>query len=693
MSYCFNPKCPHPDDPLNVNRETCIHCESELLLQGRYRGIKLLGEGGFAKTFQVDDGGEQKVLKMLLNNRSTAIRLFQREAKVLQQLDCPGIPKVESDGYLIFSPRNSPDEQWDCLVMEMIEGENLQTWLEYNPPPSEEKAIEWLRQLVEILGYFHQQDYIHRDIKPANIMLQPNGKLALVDFGAVREITETYWRDVEGKDVTGIISRGYTPPEQYDGAAVPQSDFFALGRTFVHLLTGKRPSELTKVPETNKLLWREQATQISDWLAALIEDLMASTPAQRPGSVAEIKQYLDRKFAIDWLKLSLVLLVSLVIILRLLGLFEIWELKTFDVMMRSRPAEEMDSRLLIVEVTGEDVKPYDHDLLPDEVLAQGISQLEVHNPRVIALDIFRDRPVDPGHQDLLKQFQNNDNLIAICSIKETNQSDKPGIAPPPSLPEDRFGFSDIVLDRDGFIRRQLLFMHSKETEPCSAIYSLSIRAALKYLAADGIELKNLSDERMQLGEAIFTPLERRTGAYQNLDAAGFQVLLNYRENLARRVSISEVLEGKVNPDWVRDKIILIGRSVPSFSTPYSARQLPYEEFPGVIIQGQMVSQVISAALGERPLLWVWNVWGESLWIFSWSLVGGLIAWRCQQFSYLVIGASAALVILSGVSFGILILGGLVPLLPAALVLVINSLIIYFVKRGNNNNRVYWRNYE
>ncbi|WP_199313181.1 serine/threonine-protein kinase [Microcoleus sp. FACHB-672] len=264
------------------------------MLLGRYRGIRLLGKGGFGKTFEIDDAGTSKVLKVLLTNYHKAVELFQREAEVLRHLDHPGIPKVESEGYFTWKPKNRLDPV-HCLVMEKIAGENLEKWLrdQGNQPITTELAINWLKQLLEILAQVHQKQCLHRDIKPANIMLTPTGQLALIDFGAVREVTDTYLIKVEGQDVTQLVSRGYTPPEQYEGAAVFQSDFYALGRTFIHLLTGKHPCDpALKDPQSGEFNWRNHAPAVSKGLADLIDHLIAPSPQERPQNTQVILQEL-----------------------------------------------------------------------------------------------------------------------------------------------------------------------------------------------------------------------------------------------------------------------------------------------------------------------------------------------------------------------------------------------------------------
>ncbi|BAZ01214.1 serine/threonine protein kinase [Tolypothrix tenuis PCC 7101] len=281
MSYCINPHCPKSVDPANAKNRICRNCGSDILLQGRYQVLKLLGHGGFGKTFEVDDGGTLKVLKVLTENNLKAIELFQQEAKVLSQLDNPGIPRVESDAYFTVLPKNS-SVPLHCLVMEKIDGLDLEQWMECHnyQPISQSQAFNWLKQLVEILTKLHAHQYFHRDIKPQNIMLRPSGQLVLIDFGAVRQVTTTI---LVGNSHTRIISQGYSPPEQQNGYSVPQSDFFALGRTFIFLLTGKEPQDKEIYnPLTNELNWRKYALNISPLFADLIDNLMAPSASQRP---------------------------------------------------------------------------------------------------------------------------------------------------------------------------------------------------------------------------------------------------------------------------------------------------------------------------------------------------------------------------------------------------------------------------
>ncbi len=299
VSYCINPKCPSPDEIPDDTRDLiCPHCSSKLVLHERYRVERLLGSGGFGKTFEAKDaekGEERVVVKVLYRNHPKAVELFKQEAKVLCRLNHPGIPHVEEDGYFVYWAYGSKTPL-HCLVMEKIEGLNLVEWLDErdNTPIDAEIARNWLEQLIDILDRVHQLHYFHRDIKPHNIMRRPDGQLALIDFGTAREVTGTYINKVGGgQNVTEIISAGYTPPEQINGKAVPQSDFYALGRTFVFLMTGKKPTAFPENPRNGKLLWHEEAPQIPEHFANVIDYMMAPFPGNRPQHGRVIFQALD----------------------------------------------------------------------------------------------------------------------------------------------------------------------------------------------------------------------------------------------------------------------------------------------------------------------------------------------------------------------------------------------------------------
>ncbi|MEM9924316.1 MAG: serine/threonine-protein kinase [Cyanobacteria bacterium P01_D01_bin.50] len=300
MSLCINPHCSKPKNPDNIL--FCQSCGSELLLQGGYKVVKYLGGGGFGKTYEIRERDNNlKVLKVLHNSFPKAIELFQREAEVLSQLNYPGIPRVEADGYFVYHPRNS-HEALHCLVMEKIEGMDLYEYMKQRQyrPIDEKMGMQWLQELTVILQQVHDRNFFHRDIKPPNIMLRADGGLALIDFGTARVVTNTYWQAQAQGQVTGVVSPGYTPPEQINGQAIQQSDFFALGRTFVYLLTATDPNQFYN-PQTDELIWRDAVPRMSSQFADFLDEMMARSPSVRPANTEVILQRLSQMKPISYL--------------------------------------------------------------------------------------------------------------------------------------------------------------------------------------------------------------------------------------------------------------------------------------------------------------------------------------------------------------------------------------------------------
>ncbi|MBD2187218.1 serine/threonine-protein kinase [Pseudanabaena mucicola] len=302
MRLCINPNCPSPDHPDNANELTCRGCGSDLWIDDTYEVTKLLSDsGGFGMIYEaIDRHGKTKILKILkqeLNEDSKSVSLFQQEAFVLGQIEHAGIPKI--DGYVHHHLANGT--MLHGIVMQKIEGLNLEEWINQRDkkPIAQKRAIVWMRQLVDILAVVHRNKYFHRDIKPANIMLSPSGQLVLIDFGTAREATHTYLAKIGGvQGITSICSVGYTAPEQEKGFAVPQSDFYALGCTLIHLVTGKYPLD-TYNPDRDMFEWRSHAPDISEEFADLIDAMIARKPNDRPINCEAILNILKEIEQID----------------------------------------------------------------------------------------------------------------------------------------------------------------------------------------------------------------------------------------------------------------------------------------------------------------------------------------------------------------------------------------------------------
>jgi eukaryotic-like serine/threonine-protein kinase len=262
-------------------------------IHNSYHVLKELGKGNFGKTFEVEDKwtNDHKVIKILTRSEDKAIKLFEQECDVLKRLNHPGIPKVEADGYVRLECRHT-QEKLRGLVMEKIEGQDLEEWLEQNTRiTNTTQAIEWLKQLTDILAHVHRHNYYHRDIKPSNIMLKPHGQLVLIDFGIVKEFIQ---KQTIPNSVIG--TPGYNSPEQANRNEINHtSDFFSLGRTFVHLLTGICPEYNNLEEDVNRrLLWRDKAPGIDEKFKDLIDWLMEYRPRKRPQNIQDILQEIER---------------------------------------------------------------------------------------------------------------------------------------------------------------------------------------------------------------------------------------------------------------------------------------------------------------------------------------------------------------------------------------------------------------
>ncbi|MBD0361649.1 MAG: CHASE2 domain-containing protein, partial [Coleofasciculus sp. C3-bin4] len=180
---------------------------------------------------------------------------------------------------------------------------------------------------------------------------------------------------------------------------------------------------------------------------------------------------------------------------------------------------------------------------------------------------------------------------------------------------------------------------------------------------------------LKLGKVVFKPLVPTAGGYQQADAGGYQILLNYRSStsLARTVTLSDVLANRLNPSWVKDRIVLIGISAPSiddaFYTPYSSQERRLQKMPGVVVHGQLVSQLLSAVLDGRRLFWFWPEWGEALWIFGWSLTGGILVRVVRHPGQLMLAEGVALGLLLGISVLMFFESGWVPVVAPTLGLI------------------------
>ncbi len=265
-------------------------------LAGRYQIISHLGGGGFGDTFVAYDtqlpGSPPCVVKKLKPQSSdsltleTARRLFDTEAQVLYKLGTHDrIPQL-----LAYFEENAEF----YLVQEFIEGEDLSKELTLGKTLNQDEVISLLKEILHILEFVHQQNVIHRDINPRNILRrQQDGKLILIDFGAVKQIsTQIITPSGQTKTTIVIGTPGYMPGEQTQGTPKFSSDIYALGIITIQALTGLSPEQLEKDVETNEIIWQNHAV-VSPEFAQFVDKMVCYDFRQRyPSATATLQALL-----------------------------------------------------------------------------------------------------------------------------------------------------------------------------------------------------------------------------------------------------------------------------------------------------------------------------------------------------------------------------------------------------------------
>ena len=297
MSYCLNPNCLQCQNP--NNSRFCQSCGSNLLLRERYRGIQLIGQGGFGRTFlAVDEDKPSKphcVIKQFYpqaqgtDSVQKAASLFEQEAVRLDDLGYHSqIPEL-------FAHFNQDNRQY--LVQEYIPGYNLAQILVAHGAFTEQQILDLLNSLLPLLDFIHSHNVIHRDIKPENVICRScsnfmgarKGQLVIVDFGAAKFATITALT----RKGTIIGSAGYAAPEQALGQAFFASDLYSLGVTCIHLLTRRHPLELYCVNEGD-WVWRDYlTTSISPELSQVIDKLLQRPIRRRYQKAQDVLQDLN----------------------------------------------------------------------------------------------------------------------------------------------------------------------------------------------------------------------------------------------------------------------------------------------------------------------------------------------------------------------------------------------------------------
>jgi len=270
-----------------------------IILNKHYRIVKVLGAGGFGRTYLAEDTSrydEKCVLKEYNPNLEGTYalekskELFEREAEILYKIEHPRIPKFwgtfEQGKRLFLAQGYVEGKTYKTLLGERVK-ENKQ----FTPP----EVVQFLQQMLPVLEHIHRKGIIHRDISPDNIICRQSDRLpVLIDFGAVKELGATQLRE-SGKSIAGtnVGKHGYSPPEQLQtGKVYPNSDLYSLAATAVVLMTGRKPEELLNEQSTASWRWHQWVPTLELWLAELLNKMLSPKPDKRYQSATEVAQEL-----------------------------------------------------------------------------------------------------------------------------------------------------------------------------------------------------------------------------------------------------------------------------------------------------------------------------------------------------------------------------------------------------------------
>ena len=376
----------------------------------------------------------------------------------------------------------------------------------------------------------------------------------------------------------------------------------------------------------------------------------------------------------------------LVIGLRLIGALESLELAMLDQFFRWRSPEPADRRIVIIGIDEADVRQYQWPI-DDALLTKLLDKVRQQKPRAIGLDLARDKTDSASYPQLEKLFKTTPNLIGAYKTSDlvTSNFSVSDIKPPPALAAlDQIGAVNLVHDGDGRMRRGLLSLSLPDGK---VGLSFGLQLALLYLD----EEKTVPIE--QIEQALKPPkLRANDGGYNRIDVGGHQFIINYRRSQQgfQTVRMADVLQGKIAPDLLRDRIVMIGVTAISFRdwffTPLdgglgSTRILT----SGVEVHAQIVSHILSSALDGRATIQSWEEYWEWLWIFGWAMAGSTLIWQWRNANtkdhkiQLLTMRSLSILVLAGSLFAscfiALTYGWWLPFVPAAIAFFGSGVIV------------------
>jgi len=389
----------------------------------------------------------------------------------------------------------------------------------------------------------------------------------------------------------------------------------------------------------------------------------------------------------------IILSVSIAFVyLRVHGGLEKFELAAYDWSMALRTAITTKPRVVLIGITEKEISDIGTWPLTDFMLAEALKKLIEYQPVAIGLDIYRNLPVPPGSAELELTIREEPMIVMIRKFSDVSS---PGVPPPTYLNDDadRVGFSDLVIDPDGVMRRGLLYLDDEKT----FYQSLALRLSTIYLATKAISPRPdpLNPEFIRLGSTTITPLCSNDGGYADIDAAGYQYLLDFRDDSKSLpvFTFSELQAGRIPKNELLGKIVILGTMAASLHDSYFTPVQSIDEqdgmVPGMTLHGHAASQILRFALDDHQPIESLSEVQEMGLIFFGCIVGGFISLRIRSLIVwsLVLTAGLFFVTASGVlaiNFGCWI-----PVVPTGLGMMVSAVVANaYCSHEESKNRAY-----
>ncbi|MBN2231664.1 MAG: adenylate/guanylate cyclase domain-containing protein [Deltaproteobacteria bacterium] len=372
-----------------------------------------------------------------------------------------------------------------------------------------------------------------------------------------------------------------------------------------------------------------------------------------------------------------ILSFAVVMALRSGGRLEYLELAAYDWFIKTSisDASPADPRIVIVEITEQDIQRMGTWPLTDDITATILTKIFAYHPQAVGMDFYRDLPVPPGTAHLNQVLTTNPNIFAVMKFG------RDGVGPPPALADTpQVGFNDVVVDPGGIVRRGLLYLDDGET----VFTSFAFLLAQCYLQAEGIypAPDQENPRHLKLGVTTIPPFEANDGGYVRADANGYQFMLDFGRQREPFIvlPLGELLTGKMPPETIENRIVLIGVTAQSvkdlFYTPYSRGIMGANQaIPGVYVHAHIINQLLHLALGESRPVQAADREYEWFWIMLWSIIGGTLGIRLRSSWMFSLGSMIGLAAIWLATYTMFLHDLWYPSVPPALAFLLSAALV------------------